>query len=102
MSYQMIVACQAQGISPHIVMEVYSSEITFNMVAMGVGVGWVPSCQRGREPENVVIRRVADFDVPLNLELVWPKANKSPVLVAFVAAVAVATAEHKSRNVAAS
>ena len=98
MSYQMIAACQAQGISPHIVMEVYSSEITFNMVAMGVGVGWVPSCQRGREPENVVVRRVEDFEVPLNLELVWPASNKSPVLAAFVAAVAAATEQHRSKG----
>lgn len=77
---QMIGAFQAQGISPRISMEVPYSHLTMSIVAAGFGMGFVTQTERGREPANVKLIRVADFDVKMRFDIVWSRTNESRVL----------------------
>lgn len=77
---RMIAAGRAGGLSPRISTEVFSSDTTFNLVAIGMGVGFVPASQAGRQPETVALVPVRDFDLELPVELVWLKERMSPSL----------------------
>ncbi len=72
------------GSYPRIVMEVGTSETMLRMVEAGIGLGFVDSSRLGSEPKGVVLRPMADFAGELTLELVWRKANRSPVVRHFV------------------
>jgi DNA-binding transcriptional LysR family regulator len=72
------------GAYPRIVMEVGTSETMLRMVEAGIGLGFVDSSRLGSEPKGVVLKPMSDFKVDLQLELVWRKANRSPVVRHFV------------------
>jgi DNA-binding transcriptional LysR family regulator len=91
---RMIAASRAGGLSPRIGTEVFSSDTTFNLVAIGMGIGFVPASQAGRQPENVALVRVLDFDLELPLELVWLKDRMSPSLAHFIATMTTAPEPH--------
>ena len=76
-------ACLAGGLSPHIVQHVVSQEVIPNLVAMGMGLGFVLSYTRHRGAK-VVFRNVADLDVSLQLDLLWRHDNASATLAQFV------------------
>lgn len=82
---RMIAAGRAGGLSPRIGTEVFSSDTTFNLVAIGMGVGFVPASQAGRQPETVALVPVHDFDMALPVELVWLKDRMSPSLEHLIA-----------------
>lgn len=82
---RMIAACRAGGLTPRIVMEVNSTQTMINMIAAGLGIGFVR--QVYETPPSVVLRAVADFSVPLHLALVWKKSAGSVVLDRFVSLV---------------
>lgn len=81
-------------VMPRIVMEVNTSETMLSVVAAGMGIGFIDSTQRGHEPDNVVLKKVSDFSLPLVLQLAWNPANRSPLLPAFVE-VAMATTKNR-------
>jgi DNA-binding transcriptional LysR family regulator len=89
---RMIAASRARGLSPRIGAEVFSSDTTFNLIAIGMGIGFVPASQAGRQPENVALVEVADFDLELPLDLVWLRDRMTPSLEHFITAMTAATA----------
>lgn len=78
---RMMEACHSQGFSPNVGIEATSSATTFSLLSMGVGVGFVPASCRTRSPDNVSLRSVEDFFVPLDISLVW-RASHSPSTLA--------------------
>jgi len=86
-------ACLGGGLSPHIVQHVVSQEVIPNLVAMGMGLGFVLSYTRHRGPK-VVFREIADLKVPLQLDLLWRRDNASATLAQFVDIVK----RHKART----
>jgi DNA-binding transcriptional LysR family regulator len=75
---RMIAAFRAVDMSPQILLEVISAEITVNLVSSHMGIGFVPQSQI--VPEGVFLRPVRDFHVPLHLSLVWRRNNHSSLL----------------------
>jgi DNA-binding transcriptional LysR family regulator len=78
---RMLEACQSQGFSPNLGVEVVTSDTTFNLLSMGVGAAFVTASCKGRVPENVVLKVVEDLSVPLELSLVW-RAGECPSALA--------------------
>ena len=68
---RMIAACRERGFSPNIEMEILTADNTLSVVASGIAVGFVPVSRLGAEPDGVVLRKVADFSVPMRLDLAW-------------------------------
>jgi DNA-binding transcriptional LysR family regulator len=81
---RMMSACHAGGLSPHIVAEANTSEARLSLVAAGMGLSFVDELQAGRAPPEIVLKRLADFSVPLSLSLVWRSQNRSPTLERFL------------------
>lgn len=90
---RMLAVCQEHDFNPDIVVEVSSVDVAYSLVAAGMGVAFVITSHPGREPTDVALRRVADFDVPMPLSMIWRRYNPSPVLANFVRSVEEAQAE---------
>jgi DNA-binding transcriptional LysR family regulator len=84
---RMIAACRRGGLTPHIVAEQNTAEARLNLVAAGMGLCFVDDLQRGETP-GVVLRRIAEFSVPIAMHLAWRRGDASPVLASFIEAVA--------------
>jgi DNA-binding transcriptional LysR family regulator len=90
---RMLAVCQAQAFTPDIVVEVAAVDVAYSLVAAGMGVALVITSHPGREPTDVALRRIEDFDVPMPLSMIWRRNNPSPVLANFVQMVEAAQAE---------
>lgn len=75
--------CLAGGLSPRIIQHVMSQEAVPNLVAMGMGLGFVLSYSRPPGDE-VVFRDVEGFSVVLYLDFLWRRDNSSPSLAFLV------------------
>ncbi len=81
---RMMRACFRGGLkSPRIVQEGFDESTALGLVATGLGVAWVLETARWRRPQDVVVVRVVDYNVPILLALAWRKDNKSPLLARF-------------------
>jgi len=81
---RMIAGCRAGGLTPRIVAAVDTAEARLNLVAAGMGVSFVDDLQRGESP-GVVLRKVADFSVPISVHFAWRRDDGSPLLASFAA-----------------
>ncbi|MDB5432685.1 MAG: LysR family transcriptional regulator [Caulobacter sp.] len=90
---RMLAICQERDFTPDIVVEVASVDVAYSLVAAGMGVGVVITTHPGREPSDVALRKIEDFDVPMPLSMIWRRYNPSPVLANFVRSVEEAQAE---------
>jgi LysR family transcriptional regulator, benzoate and cis,cis-muconate-responsive activator of ben and cat genes len=79
---RMLAAWAAAGLTPHSVIETHSSETVLSAAASGMALGFVNDAMPA--PSNVVLRRVADFNVRLDLALVWHPDNEAPALDRFI------------------
>lgn len=85
---RMIALCEERGVAPHIAAEVTAVEVSYSLVAAGMGVAVVVSAsQPGREPPGVVIRQIEDFDLPMPLSMIWRRDNPSVILSNFIRSV---------------
>jgi DNA-binding transcriptional LysR family regulator len=84
---RMVAEFRNRGIAPNIVAENPSADILNCLVSAGIGVGFLITSQKDRAPANVVLRRIADFSLPLPLVLAWLKDHPSPIIPNFVTAV---------------
>ncbi|HEY3696805.1 LysR family transcriptional regulator [Phenylobacterium sp.] len=73
---RMAAAWAAAGVTPHIMMEVLTAETTLNLAANNMAVGFTSSAVQ--PPPGVVLLPVADFNVELDLSLVWHPDNDQP------------------------
>jgi DNA-binding transcriptional LysR family regulator len=90
---RMLAVCQARNFTPDITVEVTAVDVAYSLVAAGMGVAMVITAHPGREPTDVALRRVEDFDVPMPLSMIWRRYNPSPVLANFVQVVGEVQAE---------
>jgi DNA-binding transcriptional LysR family regulator len=81
---QLMAQCLSGGLVPRIVQEVNTFETVLGLVSAGMGLGLVGSLTKWRQPKEVMLRPVKGLSLPLHLDLVWRRDNKSPVLAAFV------------------
>lgn len=72
------------GVAIHITMQAGSSEATLNLVAADLGLAFVNRSQGGRCPPNVVLREIADLDLPVPVALMWRAQSATPLVDAFI------------------
>lgn len=79
-------ACLLGGLSPRIVQYVLSQDMTPKLVATGMGLSFVlsPTVQKDA---GVVLKKVADLSVPMQIDLVWRRDNQGAALKNFIATV---------------
>ena len=95
---RMLAVCQAQAFTPDIAVEVAAVDVAYSLVAAGMGVALVITSHPGREPTDVALRRIEDFDVPMPLSMIWRRQNSSPVLANFVRTVEAAQADASAHD----
>jgi DNA-binding transcriptional LysR family regulator len=76
-------ACAAGGLTPKVVQEAFEEPMVLNLVAMGLGVAFVLDSLPTELYGNVILKPVADFDVPTELCFLWDPANDNPTLNRF-------------------
>lgn len=81
----LMAACLAKGLAPRIVQGVSNSATIVSLVAVGIGLGFVPGMMRWRLQEGVVLRPVADLSMRYFTDIAWRRDNASPLLARFVA-----------------
>lgn len=74
----MISEFRAANVSPIIGLEVLSADTTVNLAASGLGMGFIGDHQYA--PPSVVLRKLPDFNVKLQLNFVWRRSDKSKSL----------------------
>jgi DNA-binding transcriptional LysR family regulator len=85
---RIIAACVAGGLVPRQVHEANNEYAIVNLVAAGVGLAFLNRSFNVHLLPDVVLRVLDDFSVPVVLELVWRRDNRSPALARFVETVA--------------
>lgn len=81
---QLVAACAAGSLAPRIVQHITSESTRLHLVSAGMGVTFVTSSFRDYAPDTVMTRTVADFNVPLHLDLAWRRDNRSLLLDHFI------------------
>jgi DNA-binding transcriptional LysR family regulator len=84
---KLMAACVAGGLVPRQVHEANNEFAIVNLVAAGVGLAFI-NRSFTHPVSDVVLRVVDDLSVPVQLELVWRRDNRSPALARFVESVA--------------
>lgn len=64
---RMLAACASRHFTPRIAQEAFDEPMVLNLVAVGLGVAFVLDSLPPSANANIVLRRVADFSVPIDL-----------------------------------
>jgi DNA-binding transcriptional LysR family regulator len=76
-------ACLKGGLVPRIVQEVSTGALVVSLVAVGMGLGMMPSAIRWRLPQGIVLKPIRDLSVPYRIEVAWRRTHRPPVLARF-------------------
>lgn len=90
---RLMATCLAGGLVPHVIQHADNEHTLLNMVAAGMGVAFVNTSCRKRHAAEVLLREIADFSVPVQLDLVWRKDSANAALVHFIDLVGTVPAE---------
>ena len=83
---RLMAVCVSGGLVPRQVHEANNEFAIVNLVAAGVGLAFI-NRSFNHPISDVVIRVVDDLSLPVQLELVWRRDNRSPTLARFVESV---------------
>lgn len=89
---RMLACCAARRMAPRIEQEAFDESMVLNLVAVGVGVAFVLDSLPAHFNANVVLRRVADFSVPVELCFLTSGTSPNRLLKQFAGIVADAKA----------
>lgn len=81
---RLIAACAAGGLVPRQVSEANNEYAIVNLVAAGVGLAFLNRSFAAHPLPGVVLREPQDLSVPVQLELVWRRDDRSPALARFI------------------
>ncbi len=69
------------SLNPKVVVEVASETVALNMIAAGMGVGFVLSSVSERHPiEGVRYIGVDDFDLKMQMSVIWEESRETPTI----------------------
>ncbi|WP_176590842.1 LysR family transcriptional regulator [Sphingobium sp. EM0848] len=80
---KLLARCHASGFTPQPVIQVDSERLQIALVREKMGLGFVNASVRFTLPSDVVLRRVREFRVGLDLDLVWARQNGGGLVGAF-------------------
>ena len=82
---QIMKACHQAGFSPRAVQkDVWLMQTSVDLVAAGIGVALVAGSLRNLGRSGVVYKTLRDLSPPLEIGVVWPRGEESPVLRSFL------------------
>jgi DNA-binding transcriptional LysR family regulator len=81
---QIISHCQKAGLQLEIVQEAMDGSALLSLVAVGMGLSFVPAAARPRCPDDVALVTVPDLTVELTLEFVWRAGEDHSALARFI------------------
>jgi DNA-binding transcriptional LysR family regulator len=81
---RLVGACLTGGLTLRIVQRITSEDSRLQLVSAGMGLTFATSKFPAYVPENVVIKPVLDFSMPMKLELAWRRNCRSRVLDRFI------------------
>lgn len=81
---EIITRCRAGGLVPRITQQASEEPMMLNLVSVGLGVTFVLANIRNHSREDVVLKEITDFSLPMAHALIWSKENQSPTLSRFV------------------
>ena len=84
---RLLAECRANGFHLRVACEVDSEQLQLALVAEGVGVGFVNESVRHALPKGVVLLKVRELKVSLQLDLVWLRNQKNDLLEDFAACI---------------
>lgn len=73
-------ACHRAGLVPRIVQEANSIPTMLGLVAAGMGVSFVHESAEHWKPDNVVLVKVSDFQLTVNVYVIWRADDWNPSL----------------------
>jgi DNA-binding transcriptional LysR family regulator len=85
---RLMAACLAGGLAPRVAQRADNEHTLLNMVSTGMGVAFVNASCRTRDYDEVVLRSIDGFSIPVELDLVWRQDRMSSTLARFVELVA--------------
>lgn len=81
---RIMAACHAGGLTPEIVQEAFEEPMVLNLVAVGLGVAFVLDSLPTELNGSVILKRVVDFRVPIELCFLWKSDGMTPTLSRFL------------------
>ncbi|WP_210483698.1 LysR substrate-binding domain-containing protein [Microvirga antarctica] len=91
-------ACVAAGLIPRIAHRADNEHTLLNMVSAGMGVAFVNASCRTRDYNDLVLKPIENFSIPVDLDLVWRADRMSAALSRFVELVTELSGDAGSRG----
>jgi DNA-binding transcriptional LysR family regulator len=76
--------CHKAGLHPEVVQEAMDGSALLSLVAVGMGLSFVPAAARPRCPDDVALVKVSDLTLVLTLEFVWRVGEDQAALRRFI------------------
>jgi DNA-binding transcriptional LysR family regulator len=76
--------CHKAALHPEVVQEAMDGSALLSLVAVGMGLSFVPGAARPRCPDDVVLVKVSDLTLKLALEFVWRVGEDRSALRRFI------------------
>jgi DNA-binding transcriptional LysR family regulator len=87
LSYQMMDLCRQAGFQPQVVQEAIQFHVIISLVAAELGIALVPACIRTFQRPDVVFLPLRESTMQAEIQVVWHRADASPVVRHFLKAV---------------
>jgi DNA-binding transcriptional LysR family regulator len=85
LAYDSVLAtCHAAGVTLNIVQEGNNPTTMLSLVAGGIGLSFTQQSAEKRKPDSVVLRKVEDLRLTLELSAIWREDNTAPALQKFI------------------
>ncbi len=81
---RLMAACRLASFSPHVVHEVDHEISLLDFIAAGMGLCFLNASLRCQRRDQVVLKTLPDFSVPVHLDLVWRKDHMTAALSRFL------------------
>jgi DNA-binding transcriptional LysR family regulator len=85
---RLMVVCVSGGLVPRQVHEANHEYAIVNLVAAGMGLAFLNRSFSPQPLAGVVLRRIMDLSLPVQLDLVWRRDNRTAVLARFLETIA--------------
>jgi DNA-binding transcriptional LysR family regulator len=80
-------ACRAGGLDMQVIQEADHDATVMSLVASGMGITFAVGAWRHVKPASVVLRRVRDLRIPLQVSAIWRRDREGPAVQSFLGSI---------------